>query len=121
MAALAVATAAHAPSGARPGTRGRNGDAILSDDQRRRETVLLPLDQWRLYYYRDNAWSYPQSSGSDNGTGTPNPPSGGTNSSAQLPAIPDGIRVELTLPPDSAVPGRVTMDWVNPLRSNSRS
>ena len=33
-----------------------------SDDQRRRETVLLPLDQWRLYYYRDNAWSNPQSS-----------------------------------------------------------
>ena len=92
-----------------------------SDDQRRRETVLMPLDQWRLYYYRDNAWSNPQSSGSDNGTGTVNPPSGGTNSSAQLPTIPDGIRVELTLPPDSAIPGRVTMDWVNPLRSNSRS
>jgi general secretion pathway protein J len=83
--------------------------------------VLLPLDQWRLYYYRDNAWSNPQSSGSGNTTGTPNPPSGGTNSSAQLPTIPDGIRVELTLPPDSAISGRVTMDWVNPLRSNNRS
>ncbi|CAB5662683.1 PilD-dependent protein pddD [Delftia tsuruhatensis] len=92
-----------------------------SDDQRRRETVLLPLDQWRLYYYRDNAWSNPQSSGSDNATGAPNPPTGGASGAAQLPTIPDGIRVELTLPPDSAVAGRITIDWVNPLRSNLRS
>jgi general secretion pathway protein J len=89
-----------------------------SDDQRRRETVLLPLDQWRLYYYRNNAWSNPQSSADDGNT----PPASGDGSQgAQLPNIPDGVRLELTLPPDAAVAGRITIDWVNSLRSNTRS
>ncbi|WP_280192482.1 prepilin-type N-terminal cleavage/methylation domain-containing protein [Delftia sp. PS-11] len=89
-----------------------------SDDQRRRETVLLPLDLWRIYYYRENSWSNPQSSNASSGTaGT-----GSTGSAAaELPYVPDGIRLELTLPPDGAVAGRLTVDWVNPLRSNSRS
>lgn len=87
-----------------------------SDDQRRRETVLLPLDLWRIYYYRENAWSNPQSS--DGGTAAA-PGTGAAT--ADLPTVPDGIRIELTLPPDAAVAGRITVDWVNPLRSNTRS
>ena len=85
-----------------------------SDDQRLRETVLLPLDLWRIYYFRENAWSNPQSS---DGGSPANPP----GTAAALPNVPDGIRIELTLPPDGAVAGRITVDWVNPLRSNTRS
>lgn len=88
-----------------------------SDDQRRRETVLLPLDLWRIYYYRENAWSNPQSSDG----GNPVTPPGTGNATAELPNVPDGIRIELTLPPDAAIAGRITVDWVNPLRSNTRS
>ncbi len=88
-----------------------------SDDQRRRETVLLPLDLWRIYYFRENAWSNPQSS---DGGSPAKPPVSGTPT-AELPNVPDGIRIELTLPADGAIAGRVTVDWVNPLRSNTRS
>lgn len=77
------------------------------------ETVLLPLDQWRVYYYRDNAWTNPQSSEQSNASNAA-PATG-------LPALPDGVRIELSLPPGRSMNGRLTVDWVNPLRSNSRS
>ena len=95
-----------------------------SSDQMRREAVLIPLDQWRVYYYRSNAWTNPQSSDQSNTTGTTN---GGTNigsnaaNATNLPLLPDGIRIELTLPQGRALNGQMTVDWVNPLRANSRS
>ena len=95
-----------------------------SSDQMRRETVLIPLDQWRVYYYRSNAWTNPQSSDQSNANGGAN---GGTNigsnaaNATNLPLLPDGIRIELTLPQGRALNGQMTVDWVNPLRANSRS
>ena len=88
-----------------------------SSDQMRRETVLIPLDLWRVYYYRSNAWTNPQSSdqGDDDGSSV------GSDGNPVLPNVPDGIRIELTLPPGRALNGVMTVDWVNPLRSNSRS
>ena len=85
-----------------------------STSQKARETVLLPLAQWRIYYYRGNAWTNPQSSDANNG-GT------GNAQSSILPSLPDGVRVELSLPPGRSVSGKLTVDWVNPLRINSRS
>ena len=84
-----------------------------SSDQMRRETVLLPLDLWRVYYYRSNAWTNPLSSDQSSASN----PSGAT----AMPTVPDGIRIELTLPAGKALNGVMTVDWVNPLRSNSRS
>ena len=84
-----------------------------SSDQMRRETVLLPLDLWRVYYYRSNAWTNPFSSDQSSASN----PSGAT----AMPTVPDGIRIELTLPAGKALNGVMTVDWVNPLRSNSRS
>lgn len=88
-----------------------------SSDQMRRETVLLPLDLWRVYYYRSNAWTNPLSSDQSSA-------SNGTNASAIsgiMPSVPDGIRIELTLPNGRALNGVMTIDWVNPLRANNRS
>ena len=84
-----------------------------SSDQMRRETVLLPLDLWRVYYYRSNAWTNPLSSDQSSA-------SNATGATA-MPTVPDGIRIELTLPAGRALNGVMTVDWVNPLRSNSRS
>ena len=71
----------------------------------------------RVYYYRSNAWTNPQSSdqGDDDGGSV------GSDGNPVLPNVPDGIRIELTLPPGRALNGVMTVDWVNPLRSNSRS
>ena len=87
-----------------------------SSDQMRRETVLIPLDQWRVYYYRSNAWTNPQSSDQTTSANAAN-----AAKTSVLPTVPDGIRIELSLPQGRALNGAMTVDWVNPLRTNSRS
>lgn len=73
--------------------------------ERRNEVVLLPLANWQIFYYRGGAWSNPlSSSGSDDAA-----------------AIPDGLRLQLTLPAGQPLSGRLTRDWVNPLLSGRRT
>ena len=81
-------------------------------------TVLLPLSDWRIYYFRENAWSNPQSSAQAQ---TATDGTAAADRSNTLPTLPDGVRIELVLPPGQAFSGQVTLDWVNPLRTSSRS
>jgi general secretion pathway protein J len=76
------------------------------ETERRREVVLLPLDNWQLFYYRGGAWSNPQSSNS----ATPN-----------TTAVPDGVRLQITISPGQALAGQITRDWVNPLLGGGKS
>ena len=74
-------------------------------------TVLI--DQWQVFYYRNNAWTNPLSTGdSGNGAGgllgTP-------TGSGGAPSLPDGVRLVLTLSAGQAVSGTLTRDWVSPL------
>lgn len=85
-----------------------------SDEQRHYETTLFPLLGWRIYFYRGEAWSNPLSS--DN-TSTP---AISPRTTTKVPEIPDGVRLELELPPGPGLTGRLTLDWVNPLRKNNR-
>ena len=80
------------------------------DAERRHEMALMPLTQWQIFYYRGGAWSNPLSS-SDTA------PSPGSTT----PAIPDGVRLQITLPPGQALTGQLTRDWVNPLLGGGRS
>ncbi|HTH79996.1 MAG TPA: prepilin-type N-terminal cleavage/methylation domain-containing protein [Ramlibacter sp.] len=75
------------------------------DDDRAREVAIAPLDDWQLFYFRENAWTNPQSS--DVTTNT-------INATATTGQLPDGVRVVLTLPPGHAVSGVITRDWVRP-------
>lgn len=87
--------------------------------ERRREVVLLPIAQWQIYYYRGNAWSNPLSS---IGTGPAAQEIGDAAASAKARnAVPDGVRLQLELPPGNGLAGQLTRDWVNPLSSANRS
>ena len=74
-----------------------------SEQERQREVRIAPLEQWQIFYYRDDAWSNPLSS------------AGSTSAAPTLGAalIPDGVRLVLTLSPGQAISGVVTRDWVN--------
>lgn len=75
-----------------------------TDELRQREVVIAPLDEWQVFYYRNDSWTSPLSS------------AGGSVSGAtrgQEP-LPDGVRLVLTLPAGQAVSGRITRDWVRP-------
>ena len=77
------------------------------DAERRHEMTLLPLEDWQIFYYRGGAWSNPLSSSGTTPVGTS--------------AIPDGVRLQITLPPGQALVGRLTRDWVNPVLGGGRT
>ncbi len=82
-----------------------------SSDDAALETALIPLDAWQLTYFRGNAWTNPLSS------------SGGTsetNTTGQG-AHPDAIRLQIELPATTGVHGRITLDWVRPNFSNTKT
>jgi general secretion pathway protein J len=86
-----------------------------SDDDRNREVRTVPLDDWQIYYYRENAWTHPQSS-----EGTPG--LGGTSGTPapSAAATPDGVRLVLNLSAGQAISGTLTRDWVRPVVGASK-
>ncbi len=92
------------------------------------ETTLIPVDAWQLTYFRGNAWTNPLSragaaetttstSNNADGTATRTPQ---TNTSNQG-ALPDAIRLQVDLPATTGVRGRITLDWVRPNFSNTKT
>ena len=75
-----------------------------SDEDRKREVRIVPLDSWQIFYYRSDAWSNPLSSA---GAETP-------GKAADAPLTPDGVRLVLALAPGQAISGSVTRDWLRP-------
>jgi general secretion pathway protein J len=78
-----------------------------------REVAITPLDDWQIFFFRENAWTNPQSSDVTTssvaaGAGQQN------NPAANGLQLPDGVRIVLTLPAGRAVSGVVTLDWVRP-------
>ena len=85
-----------------------------SDDDLLREVRTVALDQWQIFYYRGNAWSNPLSSA--DGATAVSAASGASAAAASVTpvvaAVPDGVRLVLTLAPGQAINGTVTRDWV---------
>ncbi|KQP23279.1 type II secretion system protein J [Pseudorhodoferax sp. Leaf267] len=78
-------------------------------EERRQEVAIVPLADWRLFYYRGNAWTNPMSSGDTQ-------PATGTRTTP-----PDGVRLVLELPPGQAVAGVLTRDWARPTAGGNKS
>ena len=95
-----------------------------SSDDAAFEATLLPLDAWQLTYFRGNAWTNPLSSAGNSDTNTPN-----IGAQALTPqttatgqgALPDAIRLQIDLPANTGVRGRLTLDWVRPNFSNTKT
>lgn len=81
------------------------------DAERRAEVALLPLADWQVFYFRGDAWSNPMSS-----SGTP---PGDLDAVGAL--IPDGVRLQLDLPPGTGMAGQITRDWVSPLKGGGKT
>ena len=82
-----------------------------SSDDALLETQLIPLDAWQLTYFRGNAWTNPLSSAGNTDT---------SNTTSQG-ALPDAIRLQIDLPATTGVRGRITLDWVRPNFSNTKT
>ena len=108
-----------------------------STEDRAREVQVMPLQDWQIFYFRSDAWTNPLSSDASQSvaaavaavTAGPQAAANGVVSaatSAVTPAltaqatVPEGIRLVLTLPPTSAISGKLTLDWVRPTLSGDK-
>lgn len=83
------------------------------DDALRRQQVdIVPLEDWQLFYFRQNAWTHPLSSAGAH------PAAGGGPAQS---GAPDGVRLVLRLPPGSPLSGTLTRDWVRPTLGSNKS
>lgn len=71
------------------------------DAERQSEVAISPLLQWQVFYFRNDAWTNPLSSAAA--------------------AAPDGVRLELTLPPGDALAGTLRRDWIRPTVGGNKS
>ena len=76
------------------------------DAEKASEVKVHALDQWKVFYFRSDAWTNPLSS-----DGAAPRPTGEKPPGPDL-TLPDGVRLVLTLPADAAVSGILTRDWV---------
>ena len=74
-----------------------------SQEQRRGEVAIVALDQWQVYYFRNNSWTSPLSSAAE-----------GALLPGGLQRPPDGVRLLLTLSAGQAISGLLSRDWVRP-------
>lgn len=86
-----------------------------STQDRLREVRTVPVEQWQVFYYRNNAWTNPLSSADRADASAAAPNTAGTTGQA----LPDGVRLVLTLSAGQAVSGTLTRDWVSPLIGGS--
>lgn len=73
--------------------------------------AIVRADDWRLYYFRNNAWSNSLSSADSNAAAN--------SAGAASVNLPDGIRLMLTLSTGQGITGPLTVDWVRPTLSGS--
>ncbi len=96
-----------------------------SDAEKLREVAVIGLDQWQIFYYRNNAWSNPLSAAGD----AANPPAtdaasstaGNTAQNSALAPQPDGIRLVLALSAGQPLTGTLTKDWIRPVLGGVKS
>jgi general secretion pathway protein J len=90
------------------------------------ETALIPMDAWQLTYFRGNAWTNPLSSAGNNESSS-SVNTGGTTTllpqtnTAGQGTLPDAIRLQIDLPASTGVRGRISLDWVRPNFSNTKT
>lgn len=107
------------------------------DAERKQEVLITPLVGWQVVFFRGGAWtnalssadvvSAPPDAGvaaapADTVSAAPNSTPAASPSSENAPgiasgkteAMPDGVRLVLTLPKESVISGTITRDWSRP-------
>ena len=91
-----------------------------SDAEKRREVAVAGIEQWQIFYYRNDAWSNPLSSAGGASIPAAGAAPGGT-ATATGAALPDGIRLVLTLSSGQPLTGAITKDWIRPILGGGKS
>lgn len=94
-----------------------------SEADKRLEVILTPLNQWRIFYFRADSWTNPLSSDASAADApvAAAPPTGPNAVTGPALALPDGVRVVLTLPEQGALTGTITRDWIRSTLGGGKS
>jgi general secretion pathway protein J len=93
---------------------------------RRQEVDVGPLEDWQIFFFRNDSWTNPMSSDAAAAQAAPGmaaasapPPTspGGTAASK----LPEGVRLVLQLPPGRSIQGRLQRDWARPTVGGGKS
>ncbi|MBC7608501.1 MAG: prepilin-type N-terminal cleavage/methylation domain-containing protein [Polaromonas sp.] len=94
-----------------------------STEDRAREVLVVPLEDWKIFYFRGDAWTNPLSSDAGQTPVASTP--GGTPTAVATGVVqtvaPEGIRLVLSLPAGPAISGKITLDWVRPTIGGDKS
>lgn len=74
-----------------------------TEELRRREVPIVAVDDWQVYYFRNNSWTSPLSNAT-----------AGADVPVYLAPLPDAVRLVLNVSAGQAISGRLTRDWVRP-------
>jgi general secretion pathway protein J len=88
------------------------------DEELQREVAVTNIDQWQIYYFRNDAWTNPQSADASTNSGAEAP---GAAPGVPRVTVPDGVRLVLTLSAGQSVGGVLTRDWVRPTLGGGKS
>lgn len=91
-----------------------------SDAMRQQQVAITPLEEWQIFFYREDSWTNPLSSAdsTEGADGTRAPVPAGAASKSTLP---DGVRLILQLPAGRAISGQLVRDWVRPTVGGGKS
>lgn len=94
--------------------------------EKQREVAVAGLDQWQIFYYRNNAWSNPLSTAGNAAAPAPAdaqrvPTTPAASNLNALAPLPDGIRLVLTLSPGQSLSGTLAKDWIRPVIGGGKS
>jgi general secretion pathway protein J len=93
-----------------------------STSDRTREVAVTPLDDWQIFFFRENAWTNPQSSDVTSASIAAVARTAASGGAPVNPTQqPDGVRLVLQLPASQAVAGVITRDWVRPQVGGGKS
>ncbi|AYQ30278.1 MULTISPECIES: type II secretion system protein J [unclassified Polaromonas] len=94
-----------------------------STEDRTREVLVVPVEDWQIFYFRGDAWTNPLSS--DAGQSALESAPGGTSTAAlhgvSQTVVPEGVRLVLSLPAGFAISGKITLDWIRPTIGGDKS
>ena len=83
-----------------------------SEEDKKLEVRVAAIQEWKVFYFRADAWTNPLSSDGAVPPPTTQAPGGeGTLPAPAEAALPDGVRLVLTLAPNDAFAGTLTRDW----------
>lgn len=106
----------------------RWGQRPVADDERQ-QVDLARADGWQVFYYRGDAWTNPLSAEGTSASASATagaaagitPLLGVTPGASQAAALPDGVRLVLTLSPGQTLSGDLVLDWARPVLGGGKS